>query len=75
MSEVTDISLMSPDAYIRLPTVLAHVPMSRATLYRMIKRRAFPPPVRLSLHASAWRVSSVREFLADPNGWGQKHAP
>ena len=37
---------------------------SRSTLYDMIRRGDFPPPVKLG-RSSAWRESEVRRWIAD----------
>ena len=49
---------------LRGPEVSARVGLSRATLYRMIARGAFPRPVRLSERATGWRTDEVDEWLA-----------
>lgn len=41
----------------------AIVPVSSATLWRMVKRGSFPLPVKLSQRVTAWRCESVREWL------------
>jgi predicted DNA-binding transcriptional regulator AlpA len=42
------------------------VPVSHATLWRMVKARTFPEPIKLSAGVTAWRVEDVRAWLADP---------
>jgi prophage regulatory protein len=39
------------------------VPFSPATLWRKVKSRDFPAPVKLSTRITAWRVQDVREWL------------
>ncbi|MDO6413578.1 AlpA family phage regulatory protein [Sphingomonas sp. BIUV-7] len=39
--------------------------LSRATLHRMRRVGAFPPPLRLSVNRIAWRASVVERWLAD----------
>jgi prophage regulatory protein len=39
------------------------VPISPATLWRKVKSRDFPAPVKLSTRITAWRVQDVREWL------------
>lgn len=55
------------DGYVRqsqlIPSVL---PVSAATLWRWVKAKKFPAPVKLSEHVTAWRVKDVREYLANP---------
>ncbi len=39
------------------------VPFSAATLWRKVKSKDFPAPVKLSERITAWRVEDVREWL------------
>jgi len=42
------------------------VPFSPSTLWRKVKAGEFPPPVKISSHITAWRVSDIRIWAADP---------
>lgn len=55
------------EGYVRLPQLLAVVPFSRATLWRKVKSRDFPAPVKLSERITAWRVEDVREWIGSPH--------
>lgn len=48
---------------LRLPEVLARVPLSRASVYAFIKKGTFPAPVRLSPRAVAWREADIKAWL------------
>ena len=39
--------------------------VSLPTLWRMVNRRAFPRPIRISPGRVGWRASTVRDWLAD----------
>ena len=54
-----------PDRLLRLPTVLAHIGVSRATLYRWIVDGTFVKPYRLSERMVAWRASEVMAWIED----------
>jgi len=55
-----------PDAaFIRQPQVLSVVPFSAGTLWRKVGSGDFPKPVKLSERVTAWKVGSVRKWLAD----------
>jgi len=41
----------------------ALVPISSATLWRMVQQGRFPRPVRLSDGVTAWSVESVRDWI------------
>lgn len=40
------------------------VPFSSATLWRKVKDRSFPAPVKLSSRVTAWRVEDIRAWMA-----------
>ena len=53
------------EGYARIKSVLRVYPVGRATLYQMIRDGRFPKPTKIAGgKASAWRVSELREFLA-----------
>jgi predicted DNA-binding transcriptional regulator AlpA len=57
----------------RRPDVPAPLPFSAPTLWRKVKERTFPAPVKLSDRVTAWRVGDVREWLRQrvpPQGAG-----
>ena len=39
------------------------VPFSPATLWRKVKSKEFPAPVKLSTRITAWRVQEIRDWL------------
>ena len=49
--------------FMRQPQVLEVVPFSSATLWRKCKAGQFPKPVKLSERVTAWKVSSIRDWL------------
>lgn len=63
---------LSDGAYIRAarlvtdskrPEIPAPLPFSAPTLWRKVKNKTFPAPVKLSERVTAWRVGDVREWL------------
>ena len=42
----------------------APLPFSAPTLWRKVKNRTFPAPVRLSERVTAWNVGDVRSWIA-----------
>lgn len=52
------------DAMLRLPAVLAIVPVSRSTLWSWVKNGSFPHPLKLGPRTTAWRRTDVIAFLA-----------
>jgi len=53
-----------PSRLLRLPEVLARVPVSKPSLYRAIRRGEFPAPVKLfSGRGSAWSEAEVTAYI------------
>ena len=46
------------------PDVPAPLPFSAPTLWRKVKAGTFPAPVKLSDRVTAWKVGSVRAWMA-----------
>ena len=51
------------EGYVRLPQVLAVIPVSRSTWWGGIKSGRFPKQVKLGPRTSAWRVSDNRALI------------
>lgn len=52
-----------PEALLRLPQVLAHVPIGRSTLWAWVREGRFPKPIKLGPMTTAWRASEVDAWL------------
>jgi prophage regulatory protein len=50
---------------LRLPDVLDKVGLRRTHFYDLVKRGAFPPPVKLSERAVAWPEDRVDQWIAE----------
>ena len=42
---------------------------SRSWPWKLTAEGRFPAPVRLSARCTRWRLSAVRAWMADPQGW------
>lgn len=51
--------------YLRQWQVLSVVPVSKSTLWRRVRSRTFPAPVKLSVRVTAWRAEDVRRWIAE----------
>lgn len=49
--------------FIRLADVLALVPVSESTLYRMISRKEFPKSVRIGGNVNMWVEAKVKAWM------------
>lgn len=53
-----------PDAgLIRLPAVLAVVPVSKSVWWDGVKSGRFPKPVKLGPRTTCWRVEDIRALI------------
>jgi predicted DNA-binding transcriptional regulator AlpA len=48
--------------FLRAPQVLAMVPISAPTLWRMVKAGRFPAPCKLAPNVTAWRLTDVQAW-------------
>jgi prophage regulatory protein len=48
----------------RLRTVITRTALSRSTIYDMIARGTFPPPVLLSRRSVGWRSQEIENWIA-----------
>ena len=58
--------------FVRLPTILAHIPISRSTWWAGVKSGKYPAPVKsLGANITAWRaeeISALIERLSQQSG-------
>lgn len=59
-------SFNSPDRILRLPSVIKRTGLSRSTVYRKIRARTFPKPLKISERCIGWRESEVESWLRSP---------
>lgn len=51
--------------FVRQPQVLRLVPVSKSTLWRRVRAKTFPAPVKLSPGVTAWRAEDVRRWILE----------
>ena len=62
----TNTAACLPDTgFLRQRHVLAFVPISKSTLWRRVRARSFPSPVKLSTRVTAWRAEDVRRWIRE----------
>jgi prophage regulatory protein len=60
----TDTDLEKPlDPIIRIPLLTKILSISRTSIYRMVARGEFPPPIRLTSRSIGWRKSVVKTWV------------
>ena len=50
--------------YVRLPTVLSVIPISKSTWWTWVASGKAPKPLKLSPGVTVWRAEDIRELLA-----------
>lgn len=61
---VPTIGLLPASGYVRQSQLVPHiVPISSATLWRLVKSLNFPQPVKLGPRITAWRVDDIRRWM------------
>ena len=65
------------DAFMRQKPLLNSglAPFSASTLWRKCRLKQFPAACKISGGITAWRVGDIRQWLADPAGYGLKSTP
>lgn len=53
----------STDRLLRLPDVLARIPISRSRWYAGVKSGEYPAPIKISANISAWRSEDIDALL------------
>jgi len=53
------------DFLLRLPQVLALIPVSRATWYAGVKNGRYPKPVSLGPRCVAWRAREIQRLVSE----------
>ena len=61
-------SILSDEALLRQPKLfeLGVAPFSSSTLWRKVKSKEFPAPIKVSPQITAWRVGDIRQWLKCP---------
>jgi prophage regulatory protein len=64
MAIISSVSISLPETgFIRLPTVLALIPVSKSTWWVGVKSGRFPKPVKIGPRITAWRVEEIRGLI------------
>ena len=63
--------LLPEAAFVRLPTILKLLPISKSTWLTGVKSGYFPKPVRLGKKITAWRVEDICKLINGPEDGGE----
>jgi predicted DNA-binding transcriptional regulator AlpA len=56
--------LLPSTGFIRLPTILKIIPISKSTWWAGVKSGRFPKSVKLGVRTTAWRVEDIQDLIA-----------
>ncbi len=59
--------ILPQEGFVRLPQVLAVIPVSKTNFWNGIKTGKYPQPVKIGARTTAWRVEDIRELIAKIN--------
>lgn len=59
----TDIEKLPETGFVRLPTVLFHIPVSKTTWWNGVKSGRFPKSVKLGPGITVWRVEDIKSYI------------
>jgi predicted DNA-binding transcriptional regulator AlpA len=51
------------EGYVRLPQVLAVIPVGKTSWWNGVKSGKYPAPVKLSPRCTAWKVEDIRALI------------
>ncbi len=60
--------ILPETGFVRLPTVLKVIPVSKSTWWAGVKDGRFPKPVKLGPKTTAWRVEDIRRLIERHRG-------
>lgn len=66
LEHLASANLSPAPAFLRIADVVRITALSRATLYRRIAARRFPPPIHLGGRACGWTPGELQKWIADP---------
>ena len=49
--------------FVRLPTILQLIPVSKSTWWAKVKKGAYPQPVKLGGNITAWRAQDIHQLI------------
>jgi prophage regulatory protein len=64
-----EMGILPEIGFVRLPQILAVLPMGKSTFWNRVKAGIYPKPKKLGAKISVWRVEDIRKILADPENY------
>ena len=60
---ISSIPPLPKEGFVRLPQVLAVIPVSKTQFWEGIKTGKYPSPIKLGPRTTAWRVEDIRGLI------------
>lgn len=57
-------SQLPTTGFVRLPQILAHIPVSRSTWWMGCKSGKYPAPIKLGENITAWKAEDIHALIA-----------
>lgn len=67
-------SQLPTTGFVRLPQILAHIPVSRSTWWAGVRSGKYPAAVKLSENITAWKVEDIHALIASLSNESSAHA-
>lgn len=67
-NNIQQTAILPAEGYVRLPQVLAVIPVCKSTWWNGIRAGKYPKPVKLGPRTTVWRVSDIREMIQSLEG-------
>lgn len=61
-----------PQGFLRLPQVLALIPVSKSTWWDGCKKGRYPKPVKIGPNSTAWKAEDITELMQNLAGSNQQ---
>lgn len=58
-----NVATLPDTGFVRLPQILALIPISRASWWEGVRTGKYPPSVKLGPRTTAWRVEDIRKLI------------
>lgn len=57
------IDILPQTGFVRLPAILAVIPIGKSSWWDGVKRGIYPQPVRIGQRVTAWRVEDIKALI------------
>lgn len=58
-----NLASLPAEGYVRLPQILAVIPISKSAWWAGVRSGRYPRSVRLGTRTTAWKVESIRQLI------------